>query len=145
MRRGARSLHYLGLKSTYDGCWGAKAPIITIPFHLKSTFDSPECTYHDAMSCSTWVELPGIGAHTNPSIMMTPALLSFGHLLKVFQRRWSVPSLHSWLEEIFCPFVVFCCHTCSPSFLVEYRDRAADNWTWRRFNDNDDNAPLAMT
>jgi hypothetical protein len=103
MRRGARSLHYLGLKSTYDGCWGAKAPIIAIPFHLKSTFDSPECTYHDAMSCSTWVELPGIGAHTNPSIMMTPALLSFGHLLKVFQRRWSVPSLHSRLEEIFCP------------------------------------------
>ena len=61
MRRGARSLHYLGLKSTYDGCWGTKAPIIAIPFHLKSTFDSPERTYHDAMSCSTWVELPGIG------------------------------------------------------------------------------------
>ena len=129
MRRGTRSLHCLGLKSTYDGCWGTKAPIIATPFHLKSTFDSastydgcwgakapiiaiqfdlkstcdsPECTYHDTMSCSTWVELPWMGAHTNPSIMMTPALLSFGHLRKLLQRRWSVPSLHSRLVEMCC-------------------------------------------
>ena len=51
----------------------AKAPIMT------------QC--HAQLEWSFHELVPGIGAHTNPSIMMTPALLSFGHLLKLLQRR----------------------------------------------------------
>ncbi len=145
MRQGARSLHYLGFKSTYDGCWGAKAPIIAIPFHLKSTFDSPECTYHDAMSCSTWVELPGIGAHNSHPSWWPWHSCCLVIFLRCFSGDDQSPLCTLGWRKYSAPPFFFCCHTCSPAFLVGYRDRAANNWTWRRFNDNDDNAPLAMT
>ena len=149
MWQGTQLLHYLGLKSTYDGCWGAKAPIIAIQFDLKSTFDSPERTYHDAMSCSTWVELPGIGSrnwgtyksihHDDPGTLV------------VWSSSWVVSvemisplfALSVW-GNVQRPPSTFVAVLAPLHFSLNIEIEKADSWTWRQFNDNDDMTTTTM-